>query len=630
MIELRTLGALQLNDGRGRDLCGQLQPKRLALLIYLAQAPRRFHRRDSLLALFWPELDSSGGRNALRQSLHALRVCLGNGGLITRGYEEVAISERVWSDVVGFESALASGHPERALELYQGDFLEGLHVQNVASQFEHWLDDERHRLRNEAVRAALDLRDSEEEAGNLPAAVDWARAACRLDPDNEGILGGLIDLLDQAGDRAGALRAFEAFAERTRAEYDIAPSEETQARIEAVKARGESAVVSSPEPGILEPLTPFIGRDRTLAELEALLADPTTRLVTLTGLGGAGKTRVALQVARRLEGSFAGVARVGFGEMADPRGVLPAIARAVGLTDAGQRPLREALAGQFDGKEWLVVLDGFERLAAAGPEIVGLCQAAPGLKVLVTSRVPLRVGGEREFPIPPLTLPQRRIGLSVEFPLNSEAVALFADRARSVRPDFRLTAKNMDAVADICRRLDGLPLAIELAAARVKALTPQAISRHLEDRFAFLSRGPVDLPPGQRTLVAAIEWSYELLDDRERELFRRLAVFSGGFGLDLVEPLFEGWGVPAVDLVDELASLVDLSLVSQLETSGEPRFAMLDTVQAYAQKLLAASDEEADLSPSPCDRRPRLGRGRGGALLRGRAGRLAAPDRARS
>ena len=138
MIELRTLGGLQLKDGRGHDLCGQLQPKRLALLIYLSQAPRRFHRRDSLLALFWPELDSSGGRNALRQSLHALRQCLGNGALVTRGYEEVAISERVWSDVVGFESALASGHPERALELYGGEFLEGLHVQNVASQFEHW------------------------------------------------------------------------------------------------------------------------------------------------------------------------------------------------------------------------------------------------------------------------------------------------------------------------------------------------------------------------------------------------------------------------------------------------------------------------------------------------------------
>ena len=296
MIELRTLGGLRLEDGRGRDLCGQLQPKRLALLIYLAQAPRRFHRRDSLLALFWPELDSSGGRNALRQSLYALRHCLGNGALIARGYEEVAISDRVWSDVVGFESALASGHPERALELYGGDFLEGLHVQHVAPQFEHWMDDERRRLRNEAIRAALELRDREEAAGDLPAAVEWARAACRLDPDNEGILGGLIDLLDRAGDRAGALRAFETFAERTRAEYDISPSEETRALIEAVKARGETAETASgvsAETGILEPLTPFIGRDGLLSELEALLADPATRLVTLTGLGGSGKSRAA-------------------------------------------------------------------------------------------------------------------------------------------------------------------------------------------------------------------------------------------------------------------------------------------------------------------------------------------------
>ncbi|HEY7513861.1 MAG TPA: BTAD domain-containing putative transcriptional regulator, partial [Vicinamibacteria bacterium] len=318
MIELRVLGGLQLRNGRGKDLSEQLQPKRLALLIYLAQPPRRFHRRDSLLALFWPELDSSSGRNALRQSLYALRRCLGNGALIARGYEEVAISDQMWSDVVAFESALASGEPERALKLYQGDLLEGLHVQNVASELEHWMDDERRRLRNEAVRAALSLRDREDARGNLPAAVEWARTACRLDPDNEGILGGHIDLLDRAGDRVGALRAFEAFAERTRAEYDIAPSEETQARIEAVKARGETGEASTPEPGILEPLTTFIGRGQTLAELEALLVDPATRLVTLTGLGGCGKSRVALQLARRLDGSFAGgVARVGFSDAAE-------------------------------------------------------------------------------------------------------------------------------------------------------------------------------------------------------------------------------------------------------------------------------------------------------------------------
>ena len=157
------------------------------------------------------------------------------------------------------------------------------------------------------------------------------------------------------------------------------------------------------------------------------------------------------------------------------------------------------------------------------------------LTVLVTSRVRLKVRGERDFPVPPLTLPQPRLGPSLEFPLSSEAVALFADRARAARPDFALSVKNLEAVAEICRRLDGLPLAIELAAARVRSLTPQAIAGHLEDRFAFLTADFVDMPTGQRTLEATIAWSYELLDEGERDLFRRLGAFGGGFGLDLVE-----------------------------------------------------------------------------------------------
>ena len=594
MIELRTLGGLRLRNARGKDLCGQLQPKRLALLAYLAHVPRRFHRRDSLLALFWPEVDFAGGRNSLRQALYALRQTLGNGTLVARGYEEIALGDPLWSDVVAFEAALKSGQPEQALELYQGDLLEGLHVQNASRAFEDWLESERLRLRNKAIRAALALVDRDSARGDLSASIRWARTAFRLDPDNEGILGRLIDLLDRAGDRAGALRAFEAFARRTREEYNLAPSDATTARVEAVRARGEALEVpATSTTGIVEPLTAFIGRKRALDELEGLLLDPGTRLVTLTGLGGSGKTRLALQFARRVEGRFRdGVAFVELGDARDGRGVLPAIARGLGVKEGTRRDLAATLQGHLAGTETLLVLDGFERLRATGPEILGLLQAAPGLKVLVTSRVPLKVGGEREFPVAPLSLPPLQRGPSFEFPLNSEAVALFVDRAHAIRPDFRLTANNMEAVAEICRQLDGLPLAIELAAARIKALTPHAIAEHLEDRFAFLTAGRVDLPRGQRTLEAAIDWSYGLLDDAGRQLFRRLGVFSGGFCLDLAEPLLEEWDLSEVDLIDGLATLVDLSLVAQIEIDGEPRFSMLNTVHAYAQQLLAGSDEE--------------------------------------
>ncbi|HKY60999.1 MAG TPA: tetratricopeptide repeat protein [Gemmatimonadota bacterium] len=596
MIQLRTLGGLQLRDRRGRDLCGRLQPKRLALLVYLAHPPRRFHRRDSLLALFWPELGSAGARNSLRQALFSLRQTFAQGVLAGRGYEEVAVTDLLGSDVVAFESAVAAGEMERALELYRGPFLEGFHAQNVAREFEDWLETERVRLRQRAVGAALALVEREESRGNLTAGIRWARKAARLDPDNETILRKLVDLLDRAGDRAGAVRAFEAFAQRARTQYDIEPDDQTQALIRAVRAREEPAPPSpTAGPGVQEPPTAFIGRERELERLERLLMDPDVRLVTLTGLGGAGKTRLALRLARRIENRFGdGVARIGLGDVREPDHLLYAVARGLGLMEDHRRGPREALREFLAGRELLLVLDGFERVRGAGSEILGLLRGAPGLKVLATSNAPLKLSGEHEFPVPALSLPEPNAG-GVQFPLNSEAVALFADRARSVRPDFRLTAGNLPAVAEICVRLDGLPLAIELAAARVKILTPQAIAERLDERFAILTGGSADRPSRHRTLEAAIGWSYELLLERERALFRRLGAFAGGFGLELAEPIFETEGVSAVDLIDGLATLVDHSLLQQLETAGEPTFRIPDTVHAYAAKLLAETGEEEDV-----------------------------------
>jgi predicted ATPase/DNA-binding SARP family transcriptional activator len=589
------MGALQLRDARERDFRGKLQPKRLALLIYLAHPPRRFHRRDSLMALFWPELDSGGARNSLRQSLYELRRTLGKGILTGRGYEEVAVVERfLWSDVVAFEFALEKDQMERALALYRGDLLEGFHVQNVAPEFEHWLEAERVRLRNRAVRASLALSDREEALGDLARAAQWTQTAARFDPDNESVLRRLVDLLDRAGDRVGAVRVFNAFARRTREEYDIEPSEETRTLIDAMRARTEPQEPSpTPEPGILEPPTTFIGRERELVALERLLLDPTTRLVTLTGLGGSGKTRLALQFARRMEEHFEdGIIIIAVGDAPDAEEVLSRIAQRLGLRENNlQRPL-EAAQRYLEQREMLLVLDEFEHVRAAGPQIIRLLQVAPRLKVLTTSRAPLKVSSEREFSVPPLSLPEPGLKATVEFPLNSEAVALFIARGRGVRPDFQLTAKNVEAVSEICCRLDGIPLAIELAAARVKALTPEAIAKRVEERFAFLRDGPTDQPLRHQSLEGAISWSYELLDEVERTLFRRLGVFAGGFGLELAEMLFETDGYSALELIDGLAALVDYGLVSQLEIAGEPRFVMLDTVHAYAQKLLAESGEE--------------------------------------
>jgi predicted ATPase len=292
----------------------------------------------------------------------------------------------------------------------------------------------------------------------------------------------------------------------------------------------------------------------------------------------------------RFEG---GIAFVGLNDARTEEEALSCIAHALDLRLDGRQKPSATLRRYLADRELLLVLDGFEGVRIAGPEIVRLLQAAPRLKVLVTSRAPLKVSGEREFPVPPLSLPVR-LTAAVEFPLNSEAVALFVDRAVRARPDFRLTAGNIDAVAEICRRLDGLPLAIELAAARVKSLTPEAIAERLEARFALLRHGPSDLPLRHRSLETAIGWSCELLDESERRLFRRLGVFAGGFGLELAEPIFEADGISALQLIDGLATLVDYSLVSQLEIAGKPRFEMLDTVHAYGRKLLAESGEEEE------------------------------------
>jgi predicted ATPase/class 3 adenylate cyclase len=340
------------------------------------------------------------------------------------------------------------------------------------------------------------------------------------------------------------------------------------------------------------PRTSFIGREQEVAQVRELLQGP--GLLTLTGAGGSGKSRLAIEAAGALVDTYAdGVFFVGLAAIDDPRLIPSSIADAVGARSEGVRPVKETITDHLREREVLLVLDNFEQLIPGAPLVAELLDTSPRLRVLVTSREPLHLTGEQEFPVLPLGLPETVEGIDPDALDRSEAAVLFVQRAHAVDPHFRITDANATAVAELCRRLDGLPLAIELAASRVKLLPPQAILERLEDRVEVLAGRSVDIPARQRTLREAIGWSYDLLDDAERALFRRLSAFAGGWTLDAAEAVADPENELA-DLLGTLGSLVDKSLVTRQPISDGVRFGMLQTIRAFgADQLEAAWEAQA-------------------------------------
>ena len=337
-------------------------------------------------------------------------------------------------------------------------------------------------------------------------------------------------------------------------------------------------------------MTSFVGRGEMSGVLEQL---ETARIVTLTGPGGTGKTRLSLQVAAELTGQFAdGVWFVPLAAIREPDLITSAVATTLGLQPSADDP-DGRLADYLRSKHLLLVLDNFEQVIDGAPKVARWLQGAPGLRVLITSRGPLRISGEHEFPVPPLALPSEHELMTPETLMRFEAVALFVDRARAARPDFTLDVRNAPVVADIVARLDGLPLAIELAAARIRLLSLEGIRDRLGSRLGLLTGGARDLPERQRTLRSAIEWSYDLLDEEHRRLFARVGVFVGGFAIEHAGDVC-GPGL-GIDILDGISALGDQGLLRRIESVGQSRFLMLETIREFAVECLAAGGEEEEV-----------------------------------
>jgi predicted ATPase len=344
--------------------------------------------------------------------------------------------------------------------------------------------------------------------------------------------------------------------------------------------------------------TGFVGREKEVAAAQELLLRPDVRLLTITGPGGIGKTRLAVEVASGLIDRFPGGAHfVALSSISDPGLIASVIVQTLGIREAGSQSPLELLKKNLQDSmraPMLLLMDNFEQLTQAAPTVAEILAAAPNLKILVTSRAALHVYGEREFPIPPLAIPDARSMPPLEALSQYPAVALFLQRAVAAKPDFELNRENAQAVVEICARLDGLPLAIELAAARIKVLSPASMRTRLASRLQLLTGGARDLPHRQQTLRGTMDWSYDLLSAAEQKLFRRLSAFVGGCNLEGVEAVCDTKGDLNLDLLDGVSSMQDKSLLQQIEqANGESRFVMLETIREYAVEKLKASLEEA-------------------------------------
>jgi predicted ATPase/DNA-binding SARP family transcriptional activator len=595
MLEVRLLGKFEVCvDGRPVEI--QLRAAQ-ALLAYLLLNAGTEQRREQVAGLLWPDMTDAKAKDNLRHTLWVIRKALGNRDYVLADDLSVSFNTTLdyWLDTALLErksTGETSGDDLIAIvSAYGGGLLPGF--------YDDWVTLERERLQAAFERKMALRLDKLVEAQRWPEVLDWGEHWIALGHVPEPAYRALMSAHAGLGDMASVATIYQRCVEVLKSELGVEPAAQTRALYERLRREAAKRVkdftLEVEEPRHNLPVSPsrFIGRDRELTEIDQLLGDPACRLLTLVGAGGMGKTRLALEVAwRNLDKFPAGVWLSKLAPIDRDESVAPAVAGSIGVQAQPPRSLTDTIIDALQTRVLLLVIDNCEHVLDGAAQLVAnILERCPDTKVLTTSREPLHIAGEHLYTVPGLLLPEKDV--STERLNEVDAVRLFVERASAVRAGFALAASNTADVITICRALDGMPLAIELAAAWVRALSPHEIARRVGQQLCLLTSSQRADVPHHRTLQATIAWSYDLLTDAERTVFNRLSVFHGGCTLESAERVCAGDGIESGDVLDLLTSLVDKSMVvADTSPEGATRYRLLETLRQYGNERLIKSGQE--------------------------------------